>query len=258
MGPTARAMILAAAGAASLAWAGAGVAEPAYVTAAELERAAAEVRNGGAPSRSFKGRRFQLTIVPRQRGPANTICHGYPNWGWYPPDRYEVTGEETSRSGEFFLDARGAPAIAARSPSDSIHLTSFACRYERDPKRMVENMYGEMVELEPTREDVLAIAHVSRAETPFRGFTLKTDERGRQGFGERIVVRISGGLGEWLPGRSIVCGSDRYESLGAPMLVGDFSGCLVNGYVDLIEYIDAASGEVRMAQRVERELRPSR
>ena len=232
--------------------AGAGAADPSYVTAAELEGAAAQVREGvGASSPVLAGRRFRLTIVPRERGEAHSICDGYPSWGWYRKEaQFEMSGEEGKHDGEFFLDAHGAPAVAARSPADSIHLTSFACTYRREAKRQVENMYGEMVEHEPTYEDVLAIAHVSRADPESHWFEARTDEAGARALGERIVVRITGTLGEWLPGRPIVCGADNYDSLGAPVLVGDFSGCLINGRVELVEYVDSVSGEVLLAKRL--------
>ena len=57
----------------------AAAAQPAVATAAEMERAAAELRgSGGAAgplSRGLAGRRFQFTVAPRERGPEERTLH---------------------------------------------------------------------------------------------------------------------------------------------------------------------------------------
>ncbi len=237
-------------------------AEPSVATAAELERAAAEVReSGGAAgplSRALAGRRFQFTLTPRERGPKHEICTGYPDWGWYPQQkRFEVNVSEGVHHTRFFLDAAGGEAMPADTP-EWIQLVAFSCRYTREPERRVLNMYGETVTHEPTRQEVVAIAHPAGDRVDLGGYGVTTDEAGARRLGGSMVVRISGTIGEWARGRTIVCGADDYSAFEVPVLVGDFSACLVNGRVDRVEYIDSATGEVRVDVRVKARRRRAR
>jgi hypothetical protein len=246
-------MVSAAAGA-SILPPNAAAAEPPAATAAEIERAAAEVRNSGGAagplSRGLAGRRFQFTLAPRERGPKNEICTGYPSWGWYPEQKlFEVNASEGVHDKRFFLDAAGDEAMPADTPL-WVQLVAFSCRYSREPERRVLNMYGETVSHEPTREEVVAIARPAGDRTDMGGYSVTTDEAGARRLGASMAVRISGTIGEWARGRTIVCGADDYSALDVPVLVGDFSGCLVNGRVDRVEYIDSATGEVRRDVRV--------
>lgn len=241
-------VVLAAAGA-SLLCASQVAAEAPVATAAEIESAAAEVRkNGGAAgplSRGLAGRRFQFTLVPRKRAPKNEICTGYPSWGWYPEQRlFELNASEGVHDIEFFLDASGAPAVPAHIRR-WLELVSFSCRYTREPERQVVNMYGETVAHEPTREEVVAIARPAGEDLDMGGYKATTDEAGARRLAGTMVVRIGGTIGEWERGRTIFCGADNYSALGVPVLVGDFSGCLVNGRIDRVEYVDSVTGEVR-------------
>lgn len=250
--------------AAAAAWAlsDGAAAAPVPATAAELERAADEVRkSGGAAgplSRALAGRRFQFTIVPRRRGPKNEICSGYPSWGWYPQQRlFEVSASEGVHETTFFLDPSGRPAFPAGS-GNWVHLVAFSCRYTREPERPAINMYGETVAHQPTRQELVAIAHWAGGESDMGGISVTTDEADALGLGGRIAVRIGGTVGQWAPGRTIVCGADDYSALGVPVLVGDFGGCLVNGRIDRVDYIDSETGEVRRAVRVKAEKRRAR
>jgi len=238
-------------------------AKPSVATAAELERAAAEVRaSGGTPgplSRGLAGRRFQFTLAPRERGPKNEICTGYPSWGWYPEQkRFEVNLIEGVHDSRFFLDPAGGQAMPADIPS-WLELVAFSCRYTREPERRVLNMYDETVTYEPTRQELVAIARpATGGGFAMGGYSVATDEAGARRLGGIMVVRISGTIGEWARGRTIVCGADDYSALDVPVLVGDFSGCLVKGRVDRVEYIDSATGEVRRDVRVKAKRRGAR
>jgi hypothetical protein len=218
-----------------------------------LEAAAASARSGHGTS--LAGRRFEVTLVPGERGPEHRICTGSPSWGWYrDPGIYEVSGDAGVHELRFFLDGHGNPAVPeAHRPSGVaggwLKLTSVACRYEREPKRTTKNMYGETVQHEPTREDVVAIAEFRR-DTKTEALTVKTDEAGARALAAHIAVRLAGVLGEWSRGQSIVCGADDYSSLDVVILVGEFRGCLIKGRVERIDYIDTQTGQVRLATTV--------
>jgi hypothetical protein len=250
--------------AASLLPAAAMAAEARFLTGRELEQAAARVRAAGAGASPAKlaGRRFRITIVPRQRGETNSICTGFPSWGWYPKEgTFELSHSGGSHEAGYFHDPTGALALpfAPKNLGEKqqwVDVHAFSCRYTREPRRRTENMYGEIVDHEPTREDVTAIAG---RHTPSRGaafrwdwLSVKTDEAGALVLGARMVVRLSGVLGEWSPGRSIVCGADDHSSLGVPVLTPAFSGCLINGRVERIEFVDAVTGKVRLSTTAKR------
>jgi hypothetical protein len=250
---------------AALTWPPMVAAKPSAATPAEMDRAAAEVRtSGGAAgplSRGLAGRRFQFTLAPRERGPKNEICTGYPSWGWYPAQRlFELSASQDGHDADYFLDAAGRRAIPAKAHM-SVQMVAFSCRYTREPKRSVLNMYGETVTHEPTREEVTAIA-VARPpaieKVQMGSYSVTTDEAGARRLGASMAVRISGRIGEWAPGRTIVCGADDYSAFDVPVLVGDFSGCLVNGRVERVEYIDSATGRVRLDVRVKAKGRRAR
>jgi hypothetical protein len=237
-------------------------AESSVATAAEIENAAAEVRkSGGAAgplSRRLAGRRFQYTLAPRKRGPKNEICTGYPSWGWYPEQRlFELNASADGHDIEFFLDPAGRPAVPAHIRR-WLELVAVSCRYTREPERLVLNMYGETVAHEPTRQEVIAIARPVGEEVDMGGFKVTTDEASARRLGGLMVVRISGIIGQWERDRTIVCGADNYSALDVPVLVGDFSACLVNGRVDRVEYVDSLTGEVRRDVRVKARRRSAR
>ncbi|HEY0043841.1 MAG TPA: hypothetical protein VGB62_04745 [Allosphingosinicella sp.] len=225
---------------------------------AELEAAAAQVRSGRAEPAGLRGRRFQITIAPRQRGEQNDICTGYPSWGWYPKDgTFELSHLDGTHEARFFYHAEGALALpfAPKNFGEEqqwVSIHTFSCRYRREPVRRAENMYGEIVNHEPIQEDVTAIAsrhrpRLSRALTRWDWLSVNTDEAGARALGARMVVRISGVIGQWSPGRSIVCGADDHSSLGVPLLAPAFSGCLINGRVTRVDYLDAATGKVGLS-----------
>lgn len=225
---------------------------------AELEAAAVEVRSGRAEPAGLRGRRFQITIAPRPRGEQNEICTGFPSWGWYPKDgTFELSHLDGTHEARFFYNAEGALALpfAPKNFGEEqqwVEVHTFSCRYRREATRRTENMYGEIVDHEPIQEDVTAIAsrhrpRLSRALTPWDWLSVKTDEAGARALGARMVVRISGVIGQWSPGRSIVCGADDHSSLGTPMLMPNFSGCLINGRVTRVDYVDAKTGKVRLS-----------
>ena len=140
-------------------------------------------------------------------------------------------------------------------------MVAFRCRSTREPERPAVNMYGETVTDEPTREEVIAVAIARPADerVEMGSYSATTDEAGARRLGASTAVRISGTIGEWAPGRTIVCGADDYSAFDVPVLVGDFSGCLVNGRIERVEYIDSTTGDVRRDVRVTtKRLRPRR
>ena len=176
----------------------AAAAQPAVATAAEMERAAAELRgSGGAAgplSRGLAGRRFQFTVAPRERGPKNELCTGYPSWGWYPEQRlFELSAPQEGHDADYFLDAAGRRAI----PADGhiyVQMVAFRCRSTREPERPAVNMYGETVTDEPTREEVIAVAIARPADerVEMGSYSATTDEAGARRLGASTAVRISG------------------------------------------------------------------
>lgn len=220
--------------------------------ASELEAAAAEVRAGRAKAGRLVGRRFRILVTPRETGPANSLCDGFPAWNWDAGGgAFELSADSAGQHLRFFLGGDGNEAVPADgSPhgamAEWVQITSFACRVAREPKRMVTNMYGETVEHEPVREDVVAIARFG-SRIPAAWLRVPTDEAGARVLGARIAVRLTGVIGEWAPGRSIVCGADDFSALGSPVFVEQFSGCLINGRVQRIDYVDRTTGEVRLS-----------
>ena len=48
----------------------------------------------------------------------------------------------------------------------------------------------------------------------------------------------------------VVCGADDHSSLGEPpVLITHFSGCLINGRVERVEFLDSVTGELLLSSR---------
>jgi hypothetical protein len=215
----------------------------------DLEEAAARAREDPSAVASLVGRRFALDVAPREVGPKHRLCDGFPFWGFYPSEAayYAGLSEEWIYPADF-RDGRGGRSVRRFRSGETLHFVSVACRHERLPARTALNHAGEARALEPTRQEIVAIAHRSRDLAASHYWKTPADAAAGAALGRGIVVRITGTVGAWEPGRPIACG--RAAGMMREALDAKLHACLVNGRVDRVEYVDAVTGAVRAAGRL--------
>lgn len=221
----------------------AAAAEPAPLGLRDLEEAAAREKAEPGAAASLAGRRFELDVAPREAGPTHSLCDGFPIWGYHPAEAaFSASVSEGSIATHDFRDASGKTVLPRPRAGEELHFISVACRYERLPTRTFLNYADEERILEPVRQEVVALAHLSREMSASNYWQVPADSAEGAALGRSIVLRIGGRLGEWEPGRPIVCG------LAADMMrvamEDELRACLIKGKVDRVQYVDRATGRV--------------
>lgn len=161
-------------------------------------------------------RSFAVTLVPKKRGPSNSICDGSPSWGYYADKQLlEVsfrTGTLTSLNS---IDGslRSELYSGRRSDGRSIKFSSFLCNHLNEDAYDARNLFGVSVKVYKSTDTVVAFAEQASPEDyssnmRFGWSRVVSGSLARE-LSEGIEINISGVIGVWPSGGNLVCGVSR-------------------------------------------------
>jgi hypothetical protein len=196
---------------------------------------------------SVAGRRFSVVVAPLERGSNNSICSGFPSWGYLPQRSHYEVGSGTGTGLKRSFEGPLGPIFATGSPREPalIEYLSFTCSHAKEPAYTTTNGFGAQVQVEKTTDTVTAIAYDYDKPTSWKDYweTTITGDAARQ-LAKNVRVRISGVLSDWSPGTPIKCGVSRRHPTMALPIDRTLNACLFNGRIDRFEVFNVATGEL--------------
>ena len=198
---------------------------------------------------ALSGKRFSYIVEPRQVGPQNEICEGFPHWGYWQKDtHYEVSaGNGDVRPHALRLINGPALKVDPKSKWDVfINFMSFSCDKRRLPSYTASNAFGGQVQIQHSHETVTAIGFLAGDIWDKPDYWKKTavgDEA--RHLATNVKVRVSGALSHWPDGRTLLCGSETgiTPSMSYPF-DKEVDICLFAAKPERLEFFDASTGEI--------------
>lgn len=197
---------------------------------------------------SVAGKQFSVVISPLERGPDNAICSGHPSWGFRPEKgHFEVDAGNGDKMKSSFKGPLGPlfPSDVQREPG-FIRFVSFTCSKTKEQPYVTTNGFGAQVRVEKSTDVVTAIAYDRTRKLPvWKDYwtTAITGNAARQ-LATNVRVRISGVLGDWSPGISLMCGVSRHHPTMTLPIDRTLDICMFNGRIDKFEVLNVATGEL--------------
>lgn len=204
---------------------------------------------------SLAGKRFSYTVEPRPIGHA-TNCDAYPEWVYLPTRARLNFSWSSSLALTYALTGGNGPVFPpnmAKPRNAELMFRSFTCAKKVEPSYTANNAFGARFTIEKWTDVVSAIADfdpLSGRRLPSSWEAPVTGDEARA-LSANARIRVSGTLGDWWQGASVVCGLKRLEpSIQVPWdRTTDL--CLIRGRVERIEVIDQRSGATLNSQVAE-------
>jgi hypothetical protein len=193
---------------------------------------------------SVEGKGFNITIKPLSSPKG---CSGFAGWE-YDGQKQQFTAFAGHRYAPEKLKFGPKIEVPKRHEWDSItlHYTGIACEQAPPRTYRAANAFGTEMDVSVVRDRVVAIGFVTSDlyddlkawdRDPYYKVTATGDDARK--LTTSIQIRISGRLGVWPDGRTLICAD---ETGNAP--TRDFpvdwaqETCIFNGHIEKIEYLD--------------------
>lgn len=188
-------------------------------------------------SPSVKSKPFSYIVAPRNE----RSCMGYPKWEYQP-----VKGTLGVYWATHYLST-SARALNTPTPKrgyDAETYILFNCTASELGTYTAQNGFGAKAEMRTTLDRGIGISVASsyKSKLPMDWQTTIAGEEAKA-LTQNVRVRISGTLDEWLPSQPLFCALEKNVSFSWGR---DRSTevCLFKGNLELVEVIDARTGEV--------------
>ena len=184
----------------------------ALATAAEAVRTyKAKDQFDSSPSqKALKGRAFLVELTPRESG-FDRGCGDFPSWS-YDASKGELRSEAFPNSvlGLSTIPTDAFPNIPGTQELNSV---PFVCQRVSQSAAKASNAYGATTIVRRSVEETLSFStrnYFSARTDP--SWTAHVEGSDARELARAIRVRITGVLGEWKPGQTIVCYTDKSEA----------------------------------------------
>ncbi|MDB5713592.1 MAG: hypothetical protein JWO15_989 [Sphingomonadales bacterium] len=198
---------------------------------------------------SLDGKHFSYTVAPLPRGPNNSICPGFPSWGYWPEDARLEVGADFGLALTDTFTKHGEQTFA-NLPKKSggiatIEYYTFSCDFKKLPSYTATNAYNAEFTIDRTKQTVTAVANFDYAQRPWKvaWSTKITGDAARQ-LTQNLRIRISGILEDWAPGTPVICGTDAHNPSIISPTDDTVDLCLIKARTDHLEFFNAVTGEV--------------
>ncbi len=153
---------------------------PATTTAQAIREAAERVRSysprdqfdSGPDLSALVGQTFDVYVDARERGIANEICPGSPDWGWYGDRSYlEFSYGDRVDPADYWTPRTSTVMVMARSEQGTFHhakIYSFHCVVSRGRPYSASNAFGASTMVTVRNEIFTAFAFSSHEEAQLR------------------------------------------------------------------------------------------
>lgn len=193
---------------------------------------------------SVAGKRFSVTLKPLASPKG---CSGFAGWE-YDGEKQQFTSFAGHGYASEKLKFGPKIQIPKRHEWDSItlHYTAISCEQASPRSYRAANAFGTEMDVSVVRNRVIAIGFVTADlydylkawdREPYYKVTATGDDARK--LTTSVQIRISGTLGAWPDGRTLVC-SDETGSTPSRDYPVDWAqeDCMFNGQVEKIEYLD--------------------
>ena len=169
---------------------------------------------------SLTGRRFSVDVDPRKRGPSNSICDGFPSWGYFSSlGKYEVSFTPA----RILVGYLNTPFSAAFTNTSNgvLNFTSFTCQKINGGSYRATNAFGAVTTVERRKDVVIAFSDVGDTRSNMVDVLSVGNKRYwssaisgdlARKLSVSVKVRISGTIDRWPNGQNILCGMDKKEA----------------------------------------------
>lgn len=226
---------------------------------ANLQKVANQIRNfkprdefDAPPNASLlTGQAFSVIVKPRKRGISNSICQGFPSWGYFAQQN---NLEVAFNTGSILTSGLGSDSFTAAFPQSKslsgsfLRFASFTCNNLKQGHYTASNAFGATTSVNKETDIVLAFSDQDSSSTAptdavtYWSKTISGDAARK--LSENIAIRISGVIGTWPNGQNVICGIKR----NSPRLNFPYDqtldACIFKASSLQFEVLDQQTGEV--------------
>ncbi len=226
---------------------------------AELQRAAGQVKNFkpkdefDAPpvASNLTGQPFSVTVKPKKRGPSNSICDGFPSWGYFPQ---QSNLEVSFNNGSILTSGLTSDSFTAAFPQNGslsgnfLRFASFSCSHLDQGQYAATNAFGASVDVEKETDVVVAFSDQdSPSKMPTDAVTYwshKVSGDAARKLSQSIAIRITGVIGVWANGQNVICGVKRSSPRFDFPYDKTLNACIFKAASLQFEVVEQQTGEV--------------
>jgi hypothetical protein len=202
-------------------------------------------------SSNIAGRAFSVTVKPRKRGISNSICQGFPSWGYFPQ---QSNLEVAFNTGSILTSGLASDPFTAAFPQSKslsgsfLRFASFTCKKLKQGQYSASNAFGATTSVDRETDIVLAFSDQdSSSRVPADAVTYWSKSisgDAARKLSESVAIRITGVIGVWPNGQSVICGTKR----NSPRLNFPYDqtldACVFKATSLQFEVLDQTTGEV--------------
>lgn len=226
---------------------------------AELQKVADQVRNfkpkdefDTQPTASnLTGQPFSVTVKPKKRGASNSICDGFPSWGYFPQ---QSNLEVSFNNGSILTSGLTNDSFTAAFPQDKslsgsfLRFASFACNHIDQGQYAATNAFGASVDVEKETHVVVAFSDQdSPSKMPTDAVTYWSQtvsgDAARE-LSQNVAIRITGVIGIWANGQNVICGVKRSSPRFDFPYDKTLNACIFKATSLQFEVLEQQTGEV--------------
>lgn len=194
----------------------------------------------------FAARTFSYELQVKKRGSGG--CSSLPHWGYRAASQeLDVTFVGTMTTP---LGASGDNDAVLSKISYSVHFLPLTCSHREGASYRAENAFGAQKTVYRSEETAVGVGHEGLgSDLGFVSLKMAVPPDEARSITESLKVRVSGRIGEWLPGVTLVCGRQvGYARFDHPW-ENTTNACVYRATLEKVEVLDGRTGRVLAIHR---------